>query len=625
MRRRTLACAALAASLAAQGAATGDLTGTVRSGSGEPIAGARLTLTQARTGQRRLGVTRSDGRFAFRGLEPGPCSLRVEAAGHGTQRLTGLLARPGATPDLSLELMPADPEMVLDSPAESAPPEPSRTRLATDLGADQLRALPLRLEASVDTLADLGPWPRQANPAQSLDGLETGSAPGLPTLLGRSTFAQAQVLAAGGPVDQAAAEALLAASSGGGNALEGAARLGWSREGGDLALSLGGPLQRDRWFLAAAGEHQRLDGTGTRRAALRLDWAPSEAHQGTLMARGLSATADGPRLRDRALGLAHRWTPAADVVNELRLQSRSLDAALPGLPGAWRGWQLVDLLTVELGSHLLRGGLDLRQARQDSPDGPAARHEALFAEDAWTLAPAFTLSLGLRRDRESRAALDGGGTRSATSPRLSFVWRLAPQVQVYGGHGRFLEPAAALLPGLALDPERDPRPGTDRRDSHLGLAYLPLPGLTLRAEARLSEAATNRLAGLALSGRWELGEVLSLNASYTRARDTPAGAAPWDLHRLRLWLLARTGERPSAWTRDWTFTALGRFQSGGTPEPGQALVDLRLGRTFPLGARARWDLALEGLDLLDRSRPAPAPLWPQAWGRQARVSTGITF
>lgn len=619
----------LAPVLAAQGLVSGGLRGTVRSADGTPLAGVRLTLIETATDRRRTLVTGADGAFRFRGIEPGTCRLEVAAGGSGGQRITGLRIRPGADTALDVEVLALEAGMVLDVEAPDPPVDPSETALATDLPGALLPALPLR-SRDLAALADLGPWPAPPAAALRVDGLDLGTAGTGPSPVGLGPLDGIRVLSGDGPANQPGGAGLLAATRGGGNVAGGEAQALWGPAAGAAAdrreaeLAVRGPVRRDRLFYALSADRQEPgDGSRTTHGALRLDWLPGDTQRWTLRALGADGGAAG---RDASLALAHRWTPTPGLVHEFRLQSREVD--VPGLDPA-RAWEAADTLAMALGSHGLTAGVDLQQARPSPGPGAAWRRVGLFLQDDWRLAEPFTLRLGLRRDREDPG---GGGLREGTSPRLAFSWQASPRVRLYGGHGRFLD----LPPLVLLQPLAPP----DRRESHLGLAFLPLPDLVLTAEARDAEGRLlpggsdrNRLQGLALGGRWQVREILSLAASWTMARTrTLSSTGPQDgtLHRLRLWAVWDTRDLASPWARDWTLALVGRLQSGQpdtlpgpvrTPE-GAAVLDLRIARSFP-AASGRFEVLLDAFDLLDRTRPATAQ--PADAGRRIQIGLRASF
>ena len=78
---------ALSLGIATAGAGTtGKLTGVVRDGKKQPLAGANVALPEARLG----AVTDNDGRFAIFNVPAGTYTLRVGLIGYATTALTGV-------------------------------------------------------------------------------------------------------------------------------------------------------------------------------------------------------------------------------------------------------------------------------------------------------------------------------------------------------------------------------------------------------------------------------------------------------------------------------------------------------------------------------------------------------
>lgn len=637
MRPRNALALLLAPTLAAQGLVSGGLQGTVRSADGTPLAGVRITLVETATNRRRNLLTGTDGTYRFRGIEPGSCRLEVMSGESGGQRITGLRIRAGAETVLDVELVPMEAGMVLDVEAPDPPVGPLETALATDLPDTLLRALPLR-PRGVRSLTDLSPWPAPSATNLRIDGLDLGASGAGPSPVGLEALDGARIITGDETADQPGGAALRTTIRGGGNTFGGEAQALWGPAAGSAAdrreaeLALAGPLRSDRLFFAVAADRQDAgDNLQSTRGALRLDWLPGDAQRWTLRALGADGTASAGR--DTSLALAHRWTPAPGFVHEFRVESRTVIA--PGLAPS-RSWEAGDVLALDLGAHGLQAGLNLQQVRPDALPGAAWRRAGIFLMDDWRLAEPFTLRLGLRRDREDSTAGGIPIRREGTSPRLAFTWQAAPRLRLYGGDGRYLDPSplAFFLPPPTL-PEAPP----DRRERHLGLAYLPLPDLALTAEARGAEGRLlpggsdrDRLRGLALEARWQVHEALSLAAGWTLARTHtlgPLGPEDRTGRRLRLWVVWNTRDQVSAWARDWTLAFVGRLQDGTAMRSGSlvapdgaAILDLRLARAFPL-AHLRIEALLDAFDLLNRTEPAART--PADAGRRVQIGFRAAF
>jgi len=239
---------------------------------------------------------------------------------------------------------------------------------------------------------------------------------------------------------------------------------------------------------------------------------------------GLKArSAGGSReLRDSAVALSHQWTPNAVLIRETRLMRttrqndvRPLDAdgtvqvdiqgaasfgtqRLTPQSSSTTYLQLTDTSTLALGSHTLKGGIDLISARNSGyarnnyagyhlfqAAGPFSAlqafqvgfpvafvqafgdpytrfrtdHQSAFLQDEWRPGQDFMLRLGVRYDRERipefadtdayRALAGTPGPQAALfqtqrdwtsarwSPRLSFSWQATQAWRLFGGFGTF--------------------------------------------------------------------------------------------------------------------------------------------------------------------------------------------
>lgn len=89
---------------AAQDLTAGAVAGSVNNESGEPVAGARVTLTSQEQGFTRTVTTSANGAFRFVGLPTGGYDVVVEAAGQDTFTAEGVRVLPGQTADLAIGL-----------------------------------------------------------------------------------------------------------------------------------------------------------------------------------------------------------------------------------------------------------------------------------------------------------------------------------------------------------------------------------------------------------------------------------------------------------------------------------------------------------------------------------------
>ncbi|WP_031555065.1 TonB-dependent receptor domain-containing protein [Parvularcula oceani] len=169
----------------------------------------------------------------------------------------------------------------------------------------------------------------------------------------------------------------------------------------------------------------------------------SEGQLGTLGPRGYAEELTFER--DQLL-LAHRWEVAGGVLdwdvtwNETETTGRILPADVPGtdrIRGGDRELRATNLLlngqyNIEIDAHQLTLGGQVWDA--ELIDGVAADplehvQTALFAEDAWAILPALTLTGGVRWDHHDTFG-------SQVSPRVYAVYEATPNLVVKGGISR---------------------------------------------------------------------------------------------------------------------------------------------------------------------------------------------
>ncbi len=96
----------------AQGVVSSGINGTVLDAAGKPVAGAAVSLTHEPTGATLAAVSRTDGRYSFRGLQPGgPYTLRARSAAAEALQ-SGVLTQLGQEIEVLLPLRSAAGEIV---------------------------------------------------------------------------------------------------------------------------------------------------------------------------------------------------------------------------------------------------------------------------------------------------------------------------------------------------------------------------------------------------------------------------------------------------------------------------------------------------------------------------------
>src|ERR1044072_9591011 len=100
-----LIVAALLAPTPAVAQNTGSISGTIIDNTGQVVPGPTLTLLNEATSDGRTMLSGSHGEFAFRAVEPGSYTVKVELAGFRTLQLKGNVLNASGTLDLgSLKL-----------------------------------------------------------------------------------------------------------------------------------------------------------------------------------------------------------------------------------------------------------------------------------------------------------------------------------------------------------------------------------------------------------------------------------------------------------------------------------------------------------------------------------------
>lgn len=180
-RRHALACMAvfcilLATPLAAQQAPTSaSVSGTVHSPNGEPVAGARVTITNLERNQAQTAVTDRQGRFRFPVLAVGDYRLDLAVEGFAPwQRQLQLIV--GAALEVPVTLSSS---FAAEISVTAEPPlvEMVRTQVAAAVSPEEVRDLPLNGRNYLD-LALLAPGVSRTNTGANQRFAETSAVPG---------------------------------------------------------------------------------------------------------------------------------------------------------------------------------------------------------------------------------------------------------------------------------------------------------------------------------------------------------------------------------------------------------------------------------------------------------------
>jgi Carboxypeptidase regulatory-like domain len=99
--------AVIAAPSSAAQSAGSELQGTIVSGSGAPIAGVTVTITNLATRAASEAVTGADGRFTIAGLSPGAYEVQASHHGYATRRQSPVPLEAGQALTVRMELTAA--------------------------------------------------------------------------------------------------------------------------------------------------------------------------------------------------------------------------------------------------------------------------------------------------------------------------------------------------------------------------------------------------------------------------------------------------------------------------------------------------------------------------------------
>ena len=153
-----LFCLLLASGLAVAQSVTGTISGTVVDASGKVIAGAKVTLTDERTGSARAGASNEEGDFIFPALQPGGYTIKIEHSGFRSyQRTNNVLSANEVLALGKLALDVGSLNEVVTTIAEGAVVETESSDLTGRLTADQIALISTK-GRDITSLLRLGAW-----------------------------------------------------------------------------------------------------------------------------------------------------------------------------------------------------------------------------------------------------------------------------------------------------------------------------------------------------------------------------------------------------------------------------------------------------------------------------------
>ena len=143
---RWVLCAAIAlqtASIISAQTATGAIQGTISDPSGGVIIGARVTLTEQQTSQKRSDATDATGFFQFRALSPGAYRLDVEQSRFARQSLVNIPLQVAEIRTIDLSLNPGTLEQSITVESSAQMLQVADSSLSQVIDQTRVQQLPL--------------------------------------------------------------------------------------------------------------------------------------------------------------------------------------------------------------------------------------------------------------------------------------------------------------------------------------------------------------------------------------------------------------------------------------------------------------------------------------------------
>ncbi|MCZ2155792.1 MAG: TonB-dependent receptor [Bryobacterales bacterium] len=147
----------LTASLLMGQAVTGSMVGTVLDSSGAAVPGAKVTITEMKTGLARSTTTNESGNYSFPALEPGTYRVTVEREGFRTAVREGIAVLVNTSIRADMTLEPGQISETVTVTADSAILQTDRADTGRKIETEQLANLPLGPSRNFHTLLNLVP------------------------------------------------------------------------------------------------------------------------------------------------------------------------------------------------------------------------------------------------------------------------------------------------------------------------------------------------------------------------------------------------------------------------------------------------------------------------------------
>src|SRR5215831_15118851 len=139
------------------------LLGTVIDSSGAVVPGARVKVTEMRTGLERTTVSNSSGNYEFVNLPPGQYEVTAEQAGFKKATQKGIDVQVNSDVRVNISLQPGAVEQVIEVTAQAPILETDRADVSQKIETKQVTDLPLGTNRNFQNLLNLVPGTTRAH------------------------------------------------------------------------------------------------------------------------------------------------------------------------------------------------------------------------------------------------------------------------------------------------------------------------------------------------------------------------------------------------------------------------------------------------------------------------------
>src|SRR5215813_5583819 len=139
------------------------LLGTVTDSSGAVVSGAKVKVTEMRTGLERVSTTNSSGNYQFVDLPPGQYEVTAEQAGFKKATQKGIDVQVNSDVRVNISLQPGAVEQVIEVTAQAPILETDRADVSQKIETKQVTDLPLGTNRNFQNLLNLVPGTTRAH------------------------------------------------------------------------------------------------------------------------------------------------------------------------------------------------------------------------------------------------------------------------------------------------------------------------------------------------------------------------------------------------------------------------------------------------------------------------------